>query len=267
MLGPIRELQSLVTRLESALRKTKGAQVQQGGTRNQAKTSVDFYFRTCRPTFVALGITNDALASTDALMQSLLDATHHNTSVSRYRTIVKATHVEIIELEKILLMRAGAPTDESGINGTDKAIIETLSKLLPSAARSYQQAIIDLKMDSRLSWRGPATDLREALRETLDHLAPDAEVIAQPGFKLEVNTHGPTMKQKVRCILRKRGMTTAAIETPQQAVQAVEESVGSFVRSVYTRSSVSTHTPTEKREIVRIRDWVRAALCELLEIA
>ena len=57
-------------------------------------------------------------------------------------------------------------------------IIGTLTSLLPSSARSYEQAIRDLQSADRLSWRGPATDLRESLRETLDHLAPDADVAA-----------------------------------------------------------------------------------------
>lgn len=58
---------------------------------------------------------------------------------------------------------------------------------------AYQQALLDLATPDRLSWRGPATDLREALRETLDVLAPDDEAKAMPGFKLEgehLHPHG-----------------------------------------------------------------------------
>lgn len=49
-------------------------------------------------------------------------------------------------------------------------------------------------------------------------------------------------------------------------VVAVDTVVGAFVRSVYTRSATSTHTSTDRDEVIRIRDFVRVALGELLEI-
>ncbi len=153
---------------------------------------------------------------------------------------------------------------EPVLDAADRRIIDVLREMIPSAALSYEQAARDLQSTERLSWRGPATDLREALRETLDHLAPDADVTAQAGFRCDPGATGPTMKQKVRFVLRKRGVTSAATEAA--AVIAVDESVGTFVRSVYTRSSVSTHTPTLRREVIRVRDWVRTALRELLQI-
>lgn len=139
-------------------------------------------------------------------------------------------------------------------------------KILPSAASSYRQAIVDLREEKRYSWRGPATDFREALRETLDYLAPDNLVIAMPGYKPEKDTNGPTMKQKVRFILTRRGVSKAQSATSENATESIENMVGAFVRSVYTRSSISTHTPTEKTEVVRVKNFVRATLCELLEI-
>lgn len=124
----------------------------------------------------------------------------------------------------------------------------------------------DLTGPDRLSWRGPATDLRESLREVLDHLAPDDEVTSRSGFKLEKDQTGPTMKQKVRFILSNRGVSKTASKAPESAAEAVDEIVGGFVRSVYTRSSVSTHTPTEREEVLRVHNYVRAALSELLEV-
>jgi hypothetical protein len=74
------------------------------------------------------------------------------------------------------------------------------------------------------------------------------------------------MKQKVRFILGKRGVSKTASKSPEASAEAVDEIVGTFVRSVYTRSSVSTHTPTQRAEVFRIHEYVRAALCELLEV-
>ena len=108
--------------------------------------------------------------------------------------------------------------------------------------------------------------MREALRETLDTMAPDAEVTAMPGFKLEKDTHGPTMKQKVRYILKKREMNSGAMAAPEKAVEGIEDIVGGVMRSVYKRSSLSTHTATSKDEVLRVHAWVRLVFCDLLEI-
>ena len=59
---------------------------------------------------------------------------------------------------------------------------------------------------------------------------------------------------------------SAAVEATEAAIDSVESAVGTFVRSVYTRSSVSTHTATGRDEVIGVRDFVRVALCELLEI-
>jgi hypothetical protein len=148
----------------------------------------------------------------------------------------------------------------------DKMIIETLNSIIPSASLSYQQALQDLRQDARLSWRGPGTDLRESLRETLDYLAPDSEVIKMQGYKQEPNTTGPTMKQKTRYIFKNRESNKSIMENAETTINYIEEAMGSFIRSVYTRSSVSTHTPTDKEEVLRIKQMVRIVLCDLLEL-
>ena len=88
----------------------------------------------------------------------------------------------------------------------------------------------------------------------------------EPGYKQEPNANGPTMKQKVRYILKLRGQSKSQTGAAESAVDAVEEALGLFVRSVYMRSSVSTHVTTSRDEVLRIRDFVRVVLSELLEI-
>ena len=75
------------------------------------------------------------------------------------------------------------------------------------------------------------------------------------GYKDEPDARGPTMKQKVRFILRNRGISKAISATTEDATRSIDEAIGIFVRSVYTRSSVSTHTPTSKDEVLRVLDW------------
>jgi hypothetical protein len=197
-------------------------------------------------------------------MQALLALCHKKGSVQKYKDLLRQAKSHLIHLDSGIVARSGRQSGD-GRTDQDIRIVTTLRALLPSAALSYEQALLDLSVGERLSWRGPATDLREALRETLDHLAPDIEVQHSLGYKQEPGTNGPTMKQKVRYILKNRGQSKATAATTEDATVAIDEALGSFVRSVYTRSSVSTHTPTDIDEVLRLRDLVRVVLGELLE--
>lgn len=266
MVEVIRSLQERAEHWDRQLAKVKGRQVGTGSLRDSVRGYVDGYFRSSRGLMQKNGLAETLLLPCDQQMQALLAATQHHTSVPVYRRVLKGIRTALQALERVSLVQAVESSTEVGLDSSDQRIIDTLKKLVPSAALSYEQAVLDLQQSARVSWRGPATDLREALRECLDHLAPDGAVESQPGYKREPQTTGPTMKQKVRYVLRTRGMPKSATQTSEEAAVAVEEAVGAFVRSVYTRSSVSTHTPTEKSEVLRVRDWVRVALRELLEI-
>lgn len=226
---------------------------------------VDLYFRDVRPSILSHSASSEFVKGIDTEMQDLLVCSHKRTKRSLLKKRLSSMKKKLIQLEghSLVLVGTDSSTEADFVDGR---IIETLKELIPSAAFSYEQALLDIAGPQRKSWRGPATDLREALRETLDHLAPDKDVTSQPGFKLEPDAKGPTMKQKARFILRKRGLSKTLSETPEKAVDSIETVISSFVRSVYKRSSISTHTPTVRDEVLRVRDWVRIVLCELLEI-
>jgi hypothetical protein len=264
MLEAIREFKRRLDALDRSIRGVRAVQIDRADIRDAVRSLVDMYFRDIRGN-VAATTPPDIIARCDLTAHVLLEATHRRSATATFKTNVKELQTCAFELEKSALLTAAAG-QVVPIDADDQRIIDTLRSLLPSAALSYEQALLDLRASQRLSWRGPATDMREALRETLDHLAPDADVTGQAGFKLESGTNGPTMKQKVRFVLRKRGVSRSAMQTPEAAVEAVDEAVGTFVRSVYTRSNLSTHTPTDRTEVIRVRDWVRAALRELLAL-
>jgi hypothetical protein len=136
----------------------------------------------------------------------------------------------------------------------------------PSAAASFEQGLYDLSGPERISWRGPAVDFREALREILDLMAPDGAIIYQPGFKQEPDGKAPTMKQKAIFILRSRRQKEAQIRPFSDAIDVVEELIGKFVRSVYSRSSTAVHMQVSREEVRKIKDYVSLILTELLEI-
>jgi hypothetical protein len=266
MVAAVRSLHAQLSQLGKVLAQVKTLQVGSRAVREQTRAIVDEYFRSLRPGLSEEASLVELLNHLDAVMHALLDCTHMYTTTRRYRQLTKESAGILLDIEKTVLLLGTRNDRPPGIDTVDSTIIETLSRLVPAAALSYEQALRDLTGSERLSWRGPATDLREALRVTLDHLAPDAEVVAQPGYRPEKDTTGPTMRQKARFILSRRGLPRTALDAPEQAVQAVDETLSSFVRSVYGRSNISTHTPTDKDEVLRVRALVRVALCELLEI-
>jgi hypothetical protein len=138
-------------------------------------------------------------------------------------------------------------------------------KILPSAAISYQQVIADIS-NSRVSYKGSIAELREVLREVLDYLAPDVDVLTVPGFKLEKDRSGPTMKQKVRFILKNRKKTASAIDAPENAAALVDEGIAKLARATYDRGSLSAHTTASREEAMSIKRYLDSVLCELLEI-
>ena len=249
------------------LNKANSPQLNSQNRRNSLRTLVEEYFNDIRTVLMGASEQDEDVANVDKLMQELLVLCHKRGSVKRYQTLLSKARKGLIVLDARIVASPGTANTNQVANNADILIIQTLNQFIPSAALSYRQALLDLQADQQFSWRGPATDLREALRETLDHLAPDEDVIKMPGYKQSIDTNGPTMKQKVQFILRNRGVTKALSTPAETATESVESAVGSFIRSVYTRSSVSTHTPTEKREVIRIRDFVRVVLCELLEIS
>lgn len=265
MTPSFRDFAGTADSLRKRISLSKAPQIQSKTVLSEIQKLVEYYFRDLRATYFSPKTSNNELVELDAHAQQLLELTHKHPASSKVITLLKNVVVLSRKIDVHTTINQSNDSDRD-MDVVDMRIIETLEKLVPSAALSYKQALTDLKTPTRMSWRGPATDLREALRELLDHLAPDKDVTSAPGFKLEHETKGPTMKQKVRHILSKRGKSRAATAVPEGAAASIEEALGAFVRSLYTRSSISTHTPTDKIEVTRIRDWVRVTLCELLEI-
>jgi len=152
------------------------------------------------------------------------------------------------------------------VTPTERRIIEMLARILPAAAASYEQCVLDLGGPGRRSYRGAAHELREVLREVLQYLAPDADVMAEPGFKPEKDTTRPTQRQKALFILRKRRLSKEQITAPELAVSMADELGASITRSAYTRGAKDAHTVSSGPEVQQLKMYVDAVLGELLEI-
>jgi predicted nuclease with RNAse H fold len=91
------------------------------------------------------------------------------------------------------------------------------------------------------------------------------------GYTPEKDQYGndrpkPTMKQKVRFILRARDEGSSATELPEKAVEAVDALVGGLTRSVYNFGSVVTHVAGERQAVVLLKRYVEVVLTHLLEL-
>jgi Predicted pPIWI-associating nuclease len=149
---------------------------------------------------------------------------------------------------------------------TEKLIMETLERAVPNAAASYQQCVVDLRDPHRRSYRGVAHELREVLRETLDYLAPEAEVMAAKGFTLEKGQTRPTQRQKALHVLTKRKLSDEEKSAPGLAVTMVEETAAKITREAYKRGSKNAHSQTSGPAVHQMKMWVDAVLGELLAI-
>lgn len=259
----------LVDSLQKSLTKSKAIQVNSEVVRNEAKKLVQHYFRNLRPELMAMGIPEDSLTVLDKPSQELIRLSTGRNKRTSYRKelrSIRSTRAPLeIEREQSISF-SYARSEGATVSKIESLILDTLQKLVPSARMSYEQALADLYGNARISYRGTATELRECLRETLDHLAPNEEVIKSEGFKLEKNTERPTMKQKARFILKARGVNKNSLSSPQDAIKIIEESAASLARSVYTRSSISTHTVTAREEVMAMKMYVDSVLAELLQI-
>src|SRR5262249_20366644 len=103
-----------------------------------------------------------------------------------------------------------------------------------SIEHAWKTSLLELRLPPTQKvagfWRPLAVSRRDqhssaAFRLGLtDHLAPNDAVVGRQRFKLEMDAAtGPAMKQKVRHILRERGIGKTAMQSTEAATQAVDE--------------------------------------------
>ncbi|MGD9633289.1 MAG: hypothetical protein AB7G28_03780 [Pirellulales bacterium] len=261
MIDVLREIRTIHADNLKRLQRCKSRQIFAGSLRVRIRSVVDAYFRTDRPVLRGHYRNSGAFSKLDEQMQALLSLTQRNSTRAKYVDLLKGILRELDAIELQLLPVTG---DLVGMDASydDQGIVLMREQCSPSAARCYRQGLQDLSDSSRQSWRGTATEFRETLREVLDSLASDDDVSATPGFKLEPNTHRPTMRQKARYILKQR--KSNELETVVSLVDTVDERFGGFVRNVYSQSSATVHSSGLEQEIRSLKKYVDLALNDLL---
>jgi Predicted pPIWI-associating nuclease len=235
---------------------------------SQTRALAQTYFRVVKPELDKLGIAQD-LQQLDARFQDLLALANSQNTIGQYKKLTGAIRALRPEIEVKVELEVSKKLARTGFFGStlstmEQAIIETLDGLVPSAAASYRQALTDLRDYKRVSFRGTASELRECVREVLDHLAPDEEIVSAPGFKLELNVTKPPMKQKARFILRARRVAEGSRQVPEDMIGLIDESVASLPRSLYTQGSLSTHVSQTRNQVAQLKVYTDAILAELL---
>jgi hypothetical protein len=268
MTGPAAEWQSLCdafSRFSRHIDQARTVNINTSVLRTEAREVAQQYFRHTRPVLQDIG-PDARLDVLDGGFQSILELSNRSNAAASYKKQMKLIRKLLPTVTSRIEINQSV--SKIGVNTTkeDESVIRTLEGLVPSAALSYKQAIIDLADDRRISFRGSALELREALRETLDHLAPDDAVTSADGYVLEKGRSGPTMKQKVRFILKARGQSKSSSVVPEQTTTTVDEMIGTLTRSVYDRSSVATHVALERKTVIQIRRYVVAILHDILEL-
>lgn len=253
-----------------SLNKSKAVNVNSQILVDQGKEIVQVYFREVRPNLSEIKYDSNFINFLDKEFQKLLSLTNGRNLKTSYKKILSDIGKTKSDVETNLELAYSQNNNEGNkyllFSGVEKLIISTLAKLVPSAALSYEQAIKDFGDDNRISYRGTGTELREAVREVLDCLAPDDVVVKSEGFKLEKDRTKPTMKQKSKFILKSRKISKTSLNAPQDTIEIIENNAASLARSVYERGSLSTHITTSKAEVLQLKLYVDSILAELLEI-
>ena len=256
-----------VDSFSSALSRYKAQNVNAAGLRQQARDLVRGYFQEGKLALQRLGVTDATTKELDSEMQHLVGLSIGKNSKASYQLVVRSIKAKRKYIETGLEFLIGVESPASAIpSGSEGAILATLERMIPTAGASYRQTLLDVQQQGRVSYRGTAAELREVVREVLDHLAPDADVMASAGFKLEDGLKGPSMKQKVRFILKARKVTDTARQTAEDSIKHLDENLPSLGRSVYNRGSMDVHTGRAREEVLNFKLYADAILGELLEI-
>jgi hypothetical protein len=263
------ELHARLESISQRLRRGYTLTVNDRRTRQQVIATAAAYFTEYRRGLASALGECEALLSHDKNWQGLIRMAHGRSSRKSYLDAIRRLQRELSEFSIECLTSASHETHDasevSALSQAERIIITTLKDAVPSAAASYQQALLDLRAQ-RLSYRGTACELREAMRETLDHLAPDADVMAQPGFQCERDQTRPTMKQKVQYILGMRGRSKVQRIPTEKSAALIDSLAGEIARAVYNQSSLAVHVEASRAEVCTLKRYVDTIFYDLLEI-
>ena len=259
-------LQLLHTRLSGA-RKKPASSV---GERRHVRAVIGAWFSEYRPSFVQVVGEEAQITSLDSLMQELLQVAGKDAA---RRTLLRSVNGIIRHFTDNLLVPVSraywSKVPQRTPAGRDEEMARRLRQLDPELADSYDQAVLDVADEERISYRGPAAELREILTGVLHKLAPNKEVESTDWYKAASKSGTrkeatPTRAERTKFILRSRAKGATATDAAESYMTSTEERLANVVNATYKRGSAATHGGSERDELLQLLPYVNALLRELL---
>jgi Predicted pPIWI-associating nuclease len=149
------------------------------------------------------------------------------------------------------------------LSGREAGILARLRKQSPLLANSMEQALRDLNDHTRLSYVGPAGEVREVMRATVQLLAPDDEVRKQAWFigVKQGGKHNPSQAERTRYAVQQRRGSKDQVKDVDALIDSL---VGEIGRRTYTVGSGKFHAGTNQEAVSKLAGWVWAILDEVL---
>lgn len=231
------------------------------------------WFEQFRPSFLSMVGDESVLQPVDDGLQALLKSVSGSPTRRTIIRLINKIQRHFTENLLVPLSRAyWSRVPQKTRPGRDEEVAVRLGRVDPELADSYEQVVLDLDDQERLTYRAPAAELREILTTVLHELAPTAEVQTTDWYK-EARRSGkrkestPTRAERTKFILRSRMQSGTGVETAESYMESVEERLANLVNATYKRGSAATHTGTERDELGQLLQYVNALLRELLPSA
>ena len=108
------------------------------------------------------------------------------------------------------------------------------------------QALRDINDHTRLTYMGPACELREVMRAAIHLFAPDEEVRKQVWFKGNEQDGNPTQAERVRYAVQQRGRSRDQV---QGTGEVIDQLVGRIGRETYKVGSKAFHAGVVRKDV------------------
>jgi hypothetical protein len=149
------------------------------------------------------------------------------------------------------------------LSGQEANILARLRRHSLALADSLEQVLKDLNDQTRLSYVGPAGEIREVLRATIQMFAPDHEVRKQPWF-VGIEQGGkvnPSQAERTRYAVQQRGGNKDQV---REVDELIDQLVGQISRQTYSAASSSFHAGALQTKVRKLTGWIFAVLDEIL---
>jgi hypothetical protein len=149
------------------------------------------------------------------------------------------------------------------LSSREAGILARLRRQSPALAYSLEQALRDLNDQTRLSYLGPAGEVREVMRATVQTLAPDNAIEKQPWYVgiEQGGKRNPTQAERIRYAVQQQGGDKDQVRGVDELV---DQLVGQIGRQTYSAGSSALHAGTIQTKVRKLAGWVFAVLDEVL---